>query len=190
MGMPFLGAEEMILLGITEDDLPMRSALRKVGALLRTRRRAARSDMTDDPDRGLARARAAAATGRRRGGDRGCLLDYFEGWFDGDAVRMDRALHPGLAKHALGQDPTRSDTLDVTTKDEMVEATRQGSGRRRDLPDRAIRIESRACPATSRASIVHSAVYVEYVLLARTERRLADHEHALALGGWPWPARR
>ena len=25
-------------------------------------------------------------------------LDYFEGWFDGDAVRMERALHPELAK--------------------------------------------------------------------------------------------
>ena len=35
MGLPFLGAEELILLGITESTLPMRSALRKVGALLR-----------------------------------------------------------------------------------------------------------------------------------------------------------
>jgi len=35
MGLPFLGAEELILLGITESTLPMRSALRKVGALIR-----------------------------------------------------------------------------------------------------------------------------------------------------------
>jgi len=34
MGMPFLGAEELILLGVTETALPMRSALRKVGKLL------------------------------------------------------------------------------------------------------------------------------------------------------------
>jgi AcrR family transcriptional regulator len=34
-GMPFLGAEAMILLGFEETDLPARSALRKVGALLR-----------------------------------------------------------------------------------------------------------------------------------------------------------
>ena len=26
------------------------------------------------------------------------VLDYFDGWFDGDAGRMERALHPGLAK--------------------------------------------------------------------------------------------
>jgi len=34
MAMPFLGAEELILLGVTESTMPMRSALRKVGALL------------------------------------------------------------------------------------------------------------------------------------------------------------
>lgn len=34
-GMPFLGAEALILLGFEETDLPARSALRKVGALLR-----------------------------------------------------------------------------------------------------------------------------------------------------------
>ena len=97
-----------------------------------------------------------------------CILDYFEGWFDGDATRMDRALHPGLAKHAIGQDSARSVALDVTTKDEMVDATRQGRGRRRDVPDRAIRIEIVGASGDIANVVVHSAVYVEYVLLART----------------------
>ncbi len=35
MGLPFVGAEPMLLLGFGEDELPTRSALRKVGALLR-----------------------------------------------------------------------------------------------------------------------------------------------------------
>ena len=35
MGTPFLGAEELLLLGVTETSLPIRSALRKVGTLLR-----------------------------------------------------------------------------------------------------------------------------------------------------------
>jgi AcrR family transcriptional regulator len=34
MGTPFLGAEELILLGVTESMLPVRSALRKVGTIL------------------------------------------------------------------------------------------------------------------------------------------------------------
>ena len=99
---------------------------------------------------------------------RDCLLDYFEGWFDGDADRMDRALHAGLAKHALNQDAARSGVLDVTTKDEMVEATRQGRGRARDVPDRAIRIDIAGVSGDIASAIVHSAVYVEYALLART----------------------
>jgi hypothetical protein len=35
MGTPFLGAEELLLLGVEETSLPVRSALRKVGVLLR-----------------------------------------------------------------------------------------------------------------------------------------------------------
>ena len=35
MGLPFLGAESAILLGIPESDLPTRSALRKIGTVLR-----------------------------------------------------------------------------------------------------------------------------------------------------------
>lgn len=46
MGTPFLGAEELILLGVTESTLPVRSALRKVGVLLQ---RAAESDGTAPP---------------------------------------------------------------------------------------------------------------------------------------------
>ncbi len=97
-----------------------------------------------------------------------CLLDYFEGWFDGDTARMDRALHPGLAKHAIGQDPARSGVLDLTTKAEMMEATRQGLGLARDVSDRAIRIEIASVSGDIASAIVHSAVYVEYALLART----------------------
>jgi hypothetical protein len=96
-----------------------------------------------------------------------CLLDYFEGWFDGDPKRMARALHPGLAKHAIGQDRERTETLDVTSRDEMVDATARGIGRRRDVPDRSIRIDIAAVSGDIASVIVHSAVYVEFVLLAR-----------------------
>lgn len=45
MGTPFLGAEELILLGVTEETLPLRSALRKVGGILR---RLADADTQED----------------------------------------------------------------------------------------------------------------------------------------------
>jgi hypothetical protein len=33
---------------------------------------------------------------------RAVVLDYVEGWFDGDAARMERALHPELVKRCRG----------------------------------------------------------------------------------------
>jgi hypothetical protein len=118
---------------------------------------------------------------------RDCLLDYFEGWFDGDAGRMDRALHPGLAKHALNQDAARSGTLDVTTKGEMVEATKRGTGRLRDTPDRGIRIDVLGVSGDIACASVHSTVYVEYALLARTREgwRITDTLWRWADGNGP-----
>ena len=49
------------------------------------------------------------------------VLDYFEGWFEGDAARMDRALHPDLVKRDAGE-------LELTTKAQMVEATARWRG--------------------------------------------------------------
>ena len=101
---------------------------------------------------------------------RRCLHDYFDGWFAGDPERMARALHPRLSKLAIDQDRDRSG-VDVTTRDEMVEATVLGLGRARDLPDRAIRIEVTGVAGNIASATVRSAVYTEFVLLARDDGR-------------------
>jgi hypothetical protein len=43
-GLPFIGAEATILLGIGENELPARSALRKVGSLIRVMEEAAEGE--------------------------------------------------------------------------------------------------------------------------------------------------
>ena len=93
------------------------------------------------------------------------VLDYFEGWFDGDASRMERALHPDLAKRALEPDGR---TLDETPAAWMVEATGRGVGRQRDPGDRQIDVTVEDIHATIASATVRSAVYREYVHLART----------------------
>jgi hypothetical protein len=93
------------------------------------------------------------------------VLDYFEGWFDGDAVRMERAHHPDLAKRALEKDGR---TLDETTADWMIEATGRGLGRARDPGDRRIEVEVEDVHGTIANATVRSAVYREYVQLVRT----------------------
>ena len=93
------------------------------------------------------------------------VLDYFEGWFDGDTARMERALHPDLAKRALATDGR---TLNETTAEWMIEATGRGVGRERDPGDRRIEVEVEDLYETIANVTVRSAVYREYVQLART----------------------
>ena len=53
-------------------------------------------------------------------------LDYFEGWYDADLDRVDRALHPQLVKRrpaeVSGENPS------VTTKQMMLDYVREGGG--------------------------------------------------------------
>jgi Putative lumazine-binding len=94
-----------------------------------------------------------------------CVLDYFEGWFDGDAARMERSLHRDLAKRALEDDGR---TLDETTAEWMIDATARGVGRERDPGDRRIEVEVEDVYGTIANVTVRSAVYREYVQLACT----------------------
>ena len=93
------------------------------------------------------------------------VLDYFEGWFDGDAGRMERALHPGLAKRGLEKDGR---TLDETTAEWMIDATARGVGGSRDPGDRRIEVEVEDVYGAIANATVRSAVYREYVQLVRT----------------------
>jgi hypothetical protein len=94
------------------------------------------------------------------------VLDYFEGWFDGDPTRMKRALHPELAKRALLDDEK---SLDETTAQWMIDATGRGVGKARDPGDRRIEVEVEDVYGSIANATVRSAVYREYVQLARTQ---------------------
>ncbi len=54
-------------------------------------------------------------------------LDYIEGWYSGDAERMQRALHPELAKRIVVTDATTNkSSLREMGAEELVEGTRSG----------------------------------------------------------------
>jgi len=93
-------------------------------------------------------------------------LDYFEGWFSGDAERMRRALHPELAKRRLLDD---EEGLDETTAPEMIEATAAGAGLRHGDPGK-IEVEIVEVYGQIATAIVRSSVYREYLHLAQTRR--------------------
>ena len=96
-------------------------------------------------------------------------LDYFEGWFEGDAMRMDRALHPGLAKRSLSQVEPDSPELRSLTKERMVELTAAGEGKD-ESPAGGPRIDVEVVDLYGNIAsvVVRSAVYREYLHLVRT----------------------
>jgi len=71
---------------------------------------------------------------------RSVVLDYVQGWFDGDAARMERALHPDLVKRCRGIEGDDPDALETLTARDMTDATAAGEGRAEDAPDRRIEV--------------------------------------------------
>ena len=56
-------------------------------------------------------------------------LDYIEGWYEGDAVRMERALHPDLAKRIVRVDQRGRYMLGQMSAMTLVQLTREGDGK-------------------------------------------------------------
>lgn len=59
-----------------------------------------------------------------------CSLDYIDGWYNGDTLRMERALHPDLAKMQLASlKQTNGSVINSVSKSNMVEYTKAGFGK-------------------------------------------------------------
>jgi hypothetical protein len=58
-------------------------------------------------------------------------LDYIEGWYAGDAERMERALHPDLAKRIVRPHPENKNfsRLDNMSALSLIQGTRRGGGK-------------------------------------------------------------
>jgi hypothetical protein len=74
---------------------------------------------------GVAQAQTAADSA----GIRAAALDYIEGWYEGSTERMERAVHPELAKRIVMVTPQAGgSTLRSMTAAELVGATGAGYG--------------------------------------------------------------
>jgi hypothetical protein len=56
-------------------------------------------------------------------------LDYIEGYYTGDAARMERAVHPELAKRIVNSDGSGHDSLGQMGAMTLVNVTRAGGGK-------------------------------------------------------------
>jgi hypothetical protein len=113
------------------------------------------------------RAAAAPATAADLAAIEACVRDYFDGWFDADAARMERALHPELAKRSFGQEIDRAPVLDTASATGMIEATANGAGRVR-AGGRPLQIDIVDAGGSIASVIVRSEHYHEYLHLVET----------------------
>lgn len=75
-------------------------------------------------------AGAAAQSAADSAAIRQAALDYAEGWYAGDAARMEAAVHPDLAKRIVETDGSGRSRLSSMGAMELVQMTRGGGGRR------------------------------------------------------------
>jgi len=96
------------------------------------------------------------------------VRDYWEGWFDGDAGRMERALHPALTKTGVVEDASGWRTTDPMTASDMVGWTGDGEGIAEKPADFAYDVVVCDLYHHIATVAVHSAIYREYLHLVKT----------------------
>lgn len=124
------------------------------------------------PAGGLAPRRDRPASAADSAGIREAALNYIEGWYAGDAARMEKALHPELAKRIVRTDPaTGRSIFSSMSALTLIGGTRNGGGRetpvarqRKDL--RILDIFEGAASAR-----IDAGDWVDYLQLARWNGR-------------------
>ena len=119
----------------------------------------------------LAHAPARAQSAADSAAIRATALDYVEGWYTGDAARMERALSPDLAKRIVISDSLGRSRLSQMSAMGLVQGTRAGGGK--DTPADKQDKEIRILDIFGNAASVRSTMsgWVDYMHMAKFNRR-------------------
>lgn len=99
---------------------------------------------------------------------RATVLNYIEGWYEGDVERMDAALHPDLVKRIVFTDPRMGRSMyNEASKTHMLEYTRAGLGKK-DAKDKD-KISMKILAQDGHIATVKSVTpqFIDYIQLAK-----------------------
>ena len=116
----------------------------------------------------VARAQTAADSAAIRA----TALDYVEGWYTGDAARMERALHPELAKRIVNTNPQNGrNALGQQSAMTLVLGTRNGGGK--DTPPDQMQKDVVILDIFRNAASVRATMsgWIDYMHMARWNGR-------------------
>ena len=105
-------------------------------------------------------------------GIREAALNYIEGWYDGDAQRMEKALHPELAKRIVTTDPARGrSTFSSMSALTLINGTRNGGGKATPVANRRKDVWILDVFEGAATARVDASDWVDYLQLARWNGR-------------------
>jgi hypothetical protein len=98
-------------------------------------------------------------------------LDYIEGWYEGDAERMERALHPELAKRIVRSNPQGQSRLDQMSAMSLVLGTRRGGGKQTPKEKQQKDVTILDVYENAASAKIVASDWVDYLQLARWNGR-------------------
>lgn len=122
------------------------------------------------PAASAAPAAPPAATAEDQAAVRQAALDYIEGYYGGDPVRMERGLHPELVKRGVTTSPRFGGAayLPAMSKSNLVTIARAGTGKRPPEEWDVTVAVLDVAPATAAVKVV-SVEFVDQMLLAKVD---------------------
>ncbi|HZI88059.1 MAG TPA: nuclear transport factor 2 family protein [Pyrinomonadaceae bacterium] len=98
-------------------------------------------------------------------------LDYVEGWYEGNPERMERALHPDLAKRVVFTDEKGRSRLDQMSAMGLVQGVKRGGGK--DTPKEKQQKDITILDVFENAASVKAVMagWVDYMHVAKVNGR-------------------
>ena len=105
---------------------------------------------------------AADSAAIRRAG-----LDYIEGYYEGDGERMERAVHPELAKRIVRTNEQGHSQLGQMSAMTLIAGTRGGGGRDMPVVERRADVQILDIYENAASARIDASGWVDYLHLAR-----------------------
>jgi hypothetical protein len=98
-------------------------------------------------------------------------LDYIEGWYDGNAERMERALHPDLAKRIINTTAQGRNMLGHQSAMTLVQNSRRGGGKDTPIDQRRTDVRILDVFRNTASVRVDAGTWIDYLHIARWNGR-------------------
>jgi hypothetical protein len=98
-------------------------------------------------------------------------LDYIQGWYAGDATRMERAVHPELAKRIVRVDTLGNYRLDQMSAMSLVQGTRNGYGKTTAQADRHDDVRILDIYRNAASVRIDASSWIDYLQVAKWHGR-------------------